>query len=101
MNKWPYETKCGLCGAPVLLVLIPRGRVITCDREQVHYKAHAGQSRVVTPNEEITGAAILPDSEGATGVAWRWHGESCPVMERWNRNRYKKELEKLQEAEKP
>ncbi len=81
--------KCRGCGAEIVWIRTLGRKSIPCDPELVTYwERKNAKGKVVTPNGEVISCVFSGDPNKATGVGFTTHFATCPVADRFRRDRH-------------
>ena len=80
--------KCKGCGAEIIWIMSPSGKVIPCDPEQVKYwQKPKAKGKIVTPNGEVLSCEFDGDPQAAAGIGFVPHWATCTEPERFRRKK--------------
>lgn len=80
--------KCKGCGAEIIWIMSPAGKVIPCDPIEVPYwKRSKANGKIVTPNGEVISCELYGDPETVTGIGYVPHWATCPKAGEFRRKK--------------
>lgn len=80
--------KCKGCGAEIIWIMSPSGKLIPCDPEQVTYwQKTKANGKIVTPNGEVISCEFYGDPQSATGIGYVPHWATCPNADKFRRRK--------------
>jgi hypothetical protein len=72
-------SRCKKCGAAIIFVRTPNGKLMPCDSQAVQYRENeAGKGRIVKDNGQVVKCDTNIPADQATGTGWLPHWASCP-----------------------
>ena len=78
--------KCRSCGAEIIWIKTPDGKLMPCDAAPVYYCAKSGSKRIVTWNGQVRACEYTDDVNKATGVGYVPHWSTCDHGEHFRRS---------------
>lgn len=70
---------CKGCGAEIIWIMSPAGKVIPCDPIEVPYwQRSKAKGKIVTRNGEVISCELYGDPETVTGIGYIPHWATCP-----------------------
>ena len=79
---------CKACGAPIIWIMTPGGKLMPCDPEQkVYWQRSRAKEKIVTPNGEILSCVFEGDDQTATGIGYVPHWATCPEADKFRRRK--------------
>lgn len=80
--------KCKGCGAEIIWIMSPSGKVIPCDPIPVPYWQQAkAKGKIVTRNGEVISCDLYGDPETETGIGYVPHWATCPKAGEFRREK--------------
>lgn len=78
--------KCKGCGAEIIWIMSPSGKVIPCDPIPVPYwQQTKAKGKIVTRNGEVISCYLYGDPETVTGEGYVPHWATCPAAGQFRR----------------
>jgi hypothetical protein len=72
-------SKCKACGAPIVWIGTPSGKIMPCDAKPMAYREDIhGKAVIMTSDGQTVKCMLDTTPEAATGIGYTPHWATCP-----------------------